>query len=94
MTSSLTITGTLTEDCPHSLDSLIGSEGVILAAATYGEDKTLTQGRGKDGGIVPGHAYTILEVYSPKFTLKTGIRLIKLRNPWFVSPSLSLCLTQ
>jgi hypothetical protein len=68
---------------------LLLSEGVILAASSSGVDKTLTEGRGDKGGIVPGHAYTILEVYSPKFTLKTGIRLLKLRNPWSL-PSLSL----
>ncbi len=58
------------------------SEGCILSASTKGTDNTISQGRGKKGGIVPGHAYTILSVYSPRLTLKTGIRLVKLRNPW------------
>lgn len=58
------------------------SQGCLLSASTRGVDNTISEGRSKTGGIVPGHAYTILEVYSPRFTLKTGIRLLKLRNPW------------
>ena len=34
----------------------------MLAAGTKGQDKTIEEGRAKDGGIVPGHAYTILQV--------------------------------
>lgn len=64
------------------LRGLIGSEGCILAAGTRGTDNTIEQGRGKQGGIVPGHAYSVLQVYSPKLTLSSGIRLVKLRNPW------------
>ena len=29
-------------------------------------------------GIVTGHAYSLLQVY----TLRSGERLVKLRNPW------------
>jgi hypothetical protein len=58
------------------------SEGCVLAAGTRGTDNTIEEGRGKKGGIVPGHAYTVLQVYSPLLTLKSGIRLVKLRNPW------------
>jgi calpain-15 len=53
----------------------------IVAAGTKGEDNTIEQGRGKDGGIVPGHAYSILRAYQPKFTTEK-LRLVKLRNPW------------
>lgn len=53
----------------------------ILAAGSKGKDNTLTDGRTKDGGIVPGHAYSILGAYKPLATTET-IRLVKLRNPW------------
>jgi hypothetical protein len=33
-----------------------------MSASSAGQDKTLEEGRGKKGGIVPGHAYTILQV--------------------------------
>jgi hypothetical protein len=33
-----------------------------MAAGTRGRDNTIEEGRAKDGGIVPGHAYTILQV--------------------------------
>ena len=33
-----------------------------MAAGTKGTDNTIEEGRAKDGGIVPGHAYTILQV--------------------------------
>ena len=53
----------------------------IVTAGTKGEDKTIEQGRKKDGGIVPGHAYSILRAYQPHFT-NENLRLVKLRNPW------------
>ena len=53
-----------------------------MSASSTGQDNTIEEGRGKKGGIVPGHAYTILQVYSPILTLQSGIRLVKLRNPW------------
>jgi len=51
-----------------------------MVAGTPGED-TLTKNQGggdrpKDG-IVPGHAYTVLDVQD-----KEGVKLVKLRNPW------------
>jgi hypothetical protein len=55
--------------------------GYILAAGTSGKDNTIEEGRGEKGGIVPGHAYSILEVYSPKLST-CKIQLVKLRNPW------------
>ena len=53
------------------------SKQCVLGAGTKGKDDTLTEGRGKDGGIVPGHAYSILDVREVK-----GNKLIQLRNPW------------
>ena len=32
------------------------NKGCIMGAGSKGKDETLTEGRGKDGGIVPGHA--------------------------------------
>lgn len=65
-----------------SCQFVLCSEGCVLAAGTRGTDNSIEEGRGKKAGIVPGHAYTILQVYSPVLTLKSGIRLVKLRNPW------------
>ena len=53
----------------------------IVAAGSVGRDTTITDGRGKDGGIVGGHAYSILKAYKPHFTSEK-IRLVQLRNPW------------
>jgi hypothetical protein len=62
--------------------SLINRQNSILAAGTSGTDNTIEEGRGKEGGIVPGHAYTILKVYTPRLTTDKDIKLIQLRNPW------------
>lgn len=51
--------------------------GCALGAGTKGKDETISQGRGSGGGIVPGHAYSILDCRKI-FEFK----LIKLRNPW------------
>jgi len=72
----------LSSDEMYELVARFHSDGGILAASTRGVDKTIEQGRGKKRGIVPGHAYTILQVYSPVLTAKSGIRLVQLRNPW------------
>mmetsp|Transcript_19063 Transcript_19063/g.50114 ORF Transcript_19063/g.50114 Transcript_19063/m.50114 type:complete len:422 (+) Transcript_19063:515-1780(+) len=53
------------------------AKGCVMGAGSKGKDETLTEGRGKEGGIVPGHAYTIVNVYE-----SFGHKLIKLRNPW------------
>ena len=53
----------------------------ILTAGSKGKDTTLTDGRGTDGGIVPGHAYSILGAYKPHLSTE-AIHLVKLRNPW------------
>lgn len=45
----------------HYLDILC-SKGYILCAGTKGKDNTIQEGRKKTGGIVPGHAYTVLKV--------------------------------
>ncbi len=59
-----------------------------MTASTSGKDKSLQEGRGIGAGagvgIVPGHAYSILGVYAPKLTLKNDIKLLKLRNPWYI----------
>lgn len=57
-----------------------------MTAGTTGRDATLEEGREGLGasGIVPGHAYSILSVYTPKLTLQNNIKLVKLRNPWSV----------
>ncbi|KAJ8605867.1 hypothetical protein CTAYLR_000562 [Chrysophaeum taylorii] len=50
----------------------------VLGAGSRGEDHTLTRGRDeKRGGIVPGHAYSIISAAERK-----GVKLLKLRNPW------------
>eukprot|EP00622_Pseudochattonella_farcimen_P004276 FR739634.1.p1 GENE.FR739634.1~~FR739634.1.p1 ORF type:complete len:241 (+),score=18.85 FR739634.1:76-723(+) len=51
--------------------------GCVMGAGSGGKDETLTQGRSNKGGIVPGHAYTIVNVYT-----SFGHKLLKLRNPW------------
>ncbi|CAE7494838.1 Capn15 [Symbiodinium microadriaticum] len=72
----------LSSDAMYDLVAKYHSEGCVLAAGTSGVDNTIEEGRGKDSGIVPGHAYTILQVYSPRLTMRSGIRLVQLRNPW------------
>ena len=49
----------------------------VLGAGTKGKDNTLSDGRGEGGGIVPGHAYAILDVREIR-----GHKLVQLRNPW------------
>ena len=51
----------------------------VIGAGSLGEDKTQSEGRpeDKEGGIVPGHAYSIIKAK------KLGKhRLLCLRNPW------------
>lgn len=54
----------------------------ILAAGAKGKDRTILMGRDQGGGIIPGHAYSILRAVKPKLTTESGLRLVKLRNPW------------
>ncbi len=56
------------------------SKGYILAAGTDG--KIVTEAVQEQVGLVSGHAYTILGVYKPKLTTSSGVKLLKLRNPW------------
>eukprot|EP01043_Picozoa_sp_COSAG02_P003226 COSAG02_NODE_78_length_40609_cov_19.893730_11_plen_82_part_00 len=43
-----------------------------------GDDRSPEAEAAKIRGIVLGHAYSLLQVY----TLRSGDRLVKLRNPW------------
>jgi calpain-15 len=49
----------------------------VMGAGTKGKDDTISEGRGNGGGIVPGHAYSIMDVRELH-----GFKLICLRNPW------------
>ena len=53
-------------------------EGYIIAAGTPGED-TFTENGGADmkSGLVPGHAYSIIQAIE-----FSGIKLLNIRNPW------------
>ena len=49
-------------------------EKVVIVVGTHGKD----EGKTNDLGLVPGHAYTVLD----SFTTKDGANLLQLRNPW------------
>jgi calpain-15 len=71
------------EDAMYDLLCKYHKEGLVLSGGTLGKDQTLTEGRQENNsGLVAGHAYTILQVYQPRLTLKDDIKLIKIRNPW------------
>ena len=54
------------------------SEGYLISASTPGEDRwTETGGPEQEGGLVPGHAYSIIIVREA-----LGHRLVNIRNPW------------
>jgi hypothetical protein len=72
----------LSNETMYNLLLEYSSAGYILAAGTKGKDNTIEEGRGSKGGLVPGHAYSILQVYKPKLTFDRDIKLLKLRNPW------------
>jgi calpain-15 len=59
------------------LIKLYDKKGCVLGAGSAGKDDTISEGRGQGGGIVPGHAYTILDVRELH-----GFKLVCLRNPW------------
>lgn len=52
--------------------------GYLLSASTPGEDRwTEAGGPNKKGGLVPGHAYSVIRVVDA-----LGHKLINIRNPW------------
>ena len=59
--------------------------GCIVCASTPGTD-TFTEGGGGRGGgqsgLVPGHAYTVLQARRIKFGAYKGASVLQLRNPW------------
>lgn len=56
----------------------IDEEGALISASTPGKDK-FTEGGGPNtqGGLVPGHAYTVIQL--KEFN---GHQLLNVRNPW------------
>ena len=53
-------------------------ENYIMAGGTPGEDMwTENGGPDKQGGLVPGHAYSIISAAE-----YNGIKLLNIRNPW------------
>lgn len=53
-------------------------EGYLISASTPGEDKfTEVGGPDQDGGLIPGHAYSIIQAKEA-----LGHRLLNIRNPW------------
>lgn len=64
--------------------------GCLISAGSKGKDNTLTQGRDAlKETIVPGHAYSILNIKTPTLTT-ASVKLLKLRNPWCVDLFLTL----
>ena len=52
--------------------------GYLISASTPGEDRwTETGGPSETGGLVPGHAYSVIQVKEAY-----GNQLINIRNPW------------
>ena len=50
----------------------------LLSARTPGEDKwTEVGGPDKKGGLVPGHAYSVIKIEEAM-----GNQLVNIRNPW------------
>lgn len=55
-------------------------EGFLISASTPGEDRWTDVGGEPDeelGGLVPGHAYSVLQVKEYK-----NLKLVNIRNPW------------
>lgn len=54
------------------------NNGYLISASTPGEDRwTEVGGPDKAGGLVPGHAYSLIQVKEAH-----NIRLVNIRNPW------------
>jgi calpain-15 len=54
--------------------------GFLLSASTPGEDKWTeddNEDKPEEGGLIPGHAYSIIQVKECQ-----GNRLVNIRNPW------------
>ena len=67
-----------TKDNMFRLLCAFDRRAAVLGACTRGKDETITQGRSTNkGGIVPGHAYSIISAADHE-----GHKLLKLRNPW------------
>jgi calpain-15 len=55
-------------------------EGYLMNLSTPGEDRWSEQGYVEEGdasGLLPGHAYTVIQVREIK-----NYKLVNLRNPW------------
>jgi len=64
--------------------------GVLMTSSSKGKDNTKQQQHDSNeeatvvkSSIVPGHAYSILDIKTPTLTT-SRIHLLKLRNPWYV----------
>ena len=53
------------------------SYSYVMTLATPGEDNMTEGGERNGGGLVPGHAYTLIGVHE-----QNDIKLCKIRNPW------------
>jgi calpain-15 len=82
----LDLTGCPTEaielEHEHSLFAVIkgyDQEGYLISASTAGEDKYTedTDAKPEEGGLIPGHAYSIIQVKENE-----GNQLLNMRNPW------------
>ena len=57
---------------------LYDKEGYLMCGGTPGQDMwTEKGGADNEGGLVPGHAYSIIAAKEYK-----GIKLLNIRNPW------------
>ena len=70
----------LADDDMFDLLHEYSNKGYILAAGT--DSSVVTESVSEQIGLVAGHAYTVLGVYKPRLTTASGVRLLKLRNPW------------
>lgn len=53
-------------------------QGYLISASTPGEDRwTETGGPTQEGGLVPGHAYSVIQVKEA-----FGNKIVNIRNPW------------
>ena len=59
-------------------------DGCLICASTPGQDTFTESGRdgAGSGGLVPGHAYTVIAARQITRGVHTGAQLLKIRNPW------------